>query len=185
MRILATDLPEIKLIEPRVFTDRRGYFFDIYQALGYSDHGIEARFVQDSLSYSLHGVVRGLHYQLRRPQGKLITVLQGEVIDVVVDIRLGSKNFARWTKNLLSADNHRQLFVPPGFAHGFTVISEAAAILYKCTDYYDPLDEYGILWNDSRLGIDWPVTAHILSDKDARLPLLRDVPDNLLPQLTD
>jgi dTDP-4-dehydrorhamnose 3,5-epimerase len=185
MNIIPVDLPEIVLIEPRIFPDRRGYFLETYQAQRYSDHGIEARFVQDNLSFSHRGVVRGLHYQLQKPQGKLVTVLQGEVVDLVVDIRLGSPTFGKWSKNTLSAANHRQLYVPPGFAHGFVVTSETAMVLYKVTDYYHPGDEYGIIWNDPAFGVDWPLTEAILSDKDGQFPRLKDVPEALLPKMTD
>ncbi len=184
MKIIPVDLPEIVLLEPRIFEDRRGYFLETYQAQRYSDHGIDADFVQDNLSFSRRGVVRGLHYQLQKPQGKLVMVLQGEVIDLVVDIRLGSPNFGKWSKNTLSADNHHQLYVPPGFAHGFAVTSETATVLYKVTDYYNPGDEYGIIWNDKNLGLDWPLTEAILSDKDEKFPPLKDVPEALLPQIT-
>jgi dTDP-4-dehydrorhamnose 3,5-epimerase len=184
MNIIPVDLPEIVLIEPRVFEDRRGYFLETYQAQRYLDHGIPAGFVQDNLSYSRQGVVRGLHYQLQQPQGKLVMVLQGEVIDVVVDIRPDSPHFGKWSKNTLSSENHRQLYVPPGFAHGFLVTSAMAIVLYKCTDYYNPGDEYGILWNDPNLGIDWPVAEASLSDKDETYPPLQEVPPAHLPKIT-
>ncbi len=184
MKIMPVGLPEIVLIEPRVFEDRRGYFLETYQSQRYADLGMAAGFVQDNLSYSRKGVVRGLHYQLQQPQGKLVMVLQGEVIDVVVDIRLDSPNFGKWSKNCLSAENHRQLYVPPGFAHGFMVTSETAIVLYKCTDYYHPGDEYGIRWNDANLGIDWPAVEAILSDKDGKYPALKDVSPAQLPNMT-
>jgi dTDP-4-dehydrorhamnose 3,5-epimerase len=184
MKIIPVDLPEIVLIEPKIFEDRRGYFLETYQTQRYSNHGIAVTFVQDNLSFSHRGVVRGLHYQLQKPQGKLVMVLQGEIIDLVLDIRLGSPTFGKWSKNTLSAENHRQLYVPPGFSHGFAVTSETATVLYKVTDYYCPGDEYGILWNDAALGIDWPFTEAILSDKDAQFPSLQDVPEALLPQMT-
>jgi dTDP-4-dehydrorhamnose 3,5-epimerase len=183
MKIIPVDLPEIVLIEPRLFKDLRGYFLETYQAQRYSEIGINTRFVQDNLSFSRQGVVRGLHYQLLKPQGKLVMVLQGEVVDLVVDIRLNSPNFGKWSKNILSADNHCQLYVPPGFAHGFAVISETATVLYKVTDYYNPGDEYGIMWNDPDLGVDWPLTEAILSDKDLEFPNLKDVPEALLPKM--
>ncbi len=183
MKIIAVDLPEIVLLEPRIFTDRRGYFFETYQMQRYAEHGIEARFVQDNLSFSRRGVVRGLHYQLLKPQGKLVMVIQGEVIDLVVDIRLGSPTFGKWSKNILSSENHRQLYVPPGFAHGFAVTSETATVLYKVTDYYNPGDEYGIIWNDKDLGVDWSVSDPILSEKDMEFPRLKNVPESLLPQM--
>jgi dTDP-4-dehydrorhamnose 3,5-epimerase len=184
MKIIPVNLPEIVLIEPRIFEDQRGYFLETYQAQRYSDHGIDVSFVQDNLSFSRQGVVRGLHYQLQKPQGKLVMVLQGEVIDLVVDIRLGSPNFGKWSKNTLSADNYYQLYVPPGFAHGFAVSSEMATVLYKVTDYYNPGDEYGIIWNDVNLGIDWPFAEAILSAKDEKFSPLKDIPEALLPKMT-
>lgn len=184
MKVIPLDLPGILLIEPRLFKDSRGYFLETYQAQRYSDNGIVAGFVQDNLSFSHRGVVRGLHYQLLQPQGKLVTVIQGEVVDLVVDIRPDSPHFGQWSKNTLSAENHRQLYVPPGFAHGFAVISATATVLYKVTDYYHPGDEYGIIWNDASLGIDWPLTEAILSDKDREFPPLKDVPEALLPKMT-
>lgn len=183
MKVIPVDLPGLVLIEPRLFKDLRGYFLETYQAQRYSEHGIEAGFVQDNLSHSCRGVVRGLHYQLLKPQGKLVMVIQGEVVDLVVDIRLDSPHFGQWSKNTLSAENHRQLYVPPGFAHGFQVVSETATVLYKVTDFYNPGDEYGIIWNDPNLGVDWPLTEGILSDKDLEFPNLEDVPEALLPRM--
>ncbi|MBM4289297.1 MAG: dTDP-4-dehydrorhamnose 3,5-epimerase [Deltaproteobacteria bacterium] len=185
MKVIPVDLPGIVLIEPRLFTDLRGYFLETYQAQRYSEHGITARFVQDNLSFSRRGVVRGLHYQLVEPQGKLVMVLQGEVLDLVVDIRQDSPTFGQWSQNTLSAENHRQLYVPPGFAHGFAVISATATVLYKVTAFYNPGDEYGIIWNDPNLGVDWPFSEAILSDKDSKFPQLRDVPVDLLPHMAN
>jgi dTDP-4-dehydrorhamnose 3,5-epimerase len=184
MNIIHVDLPDIVLIEPRIFKDQRGYFLETYQAQRYAEHGIDVRFVQDNLSVSRRGVVRGLHYQLQKPQGKLVTVIQGEVIDLVVDIRSNSPSFSKWSKNTLSAENHLQLYVPPGFAHGFLVTSETATVQYKVTDYYQLGDEYGIWWNDADLGVDWPQGEAILSDKDRDFPQLKDVPESLLPKIT-
>lgn len=183
MNISYAQIPEIILVEPRLFKDDRGYFLETYQQERYSAHGIPGGFVQDNLSVSHQGVVRGLHYQLQHPQGKLIMVLQGEVVDLVVDIRLGSPNFGQWTKNTLSAANHRQLYVPPGFAHGFFVTSPAAVVLYKVTDYYQPGDEYGIFWNDPDLNIDWPSHQAILSAKDQSFPRLREISQEVLPTM--
>lgn len=183
MKVLFSDLAGVALIDPRVFEDQRGYFFETYQAQRYSDLGIGHSFVQDNVSFSQHGVVRGLHYQLQKPQGKLVMALQGEIIDVVVDIRQGSPHFGKWVKNLLSSDNHLQLYVPPGFAHGFMVASDTAIVLYKVTDFYNPGDEYGIIWNDPDLGIDWPLTEVILSDKDREFPSLKDAPPGHLPRM--
>jgi dTDP-4-dehydrorhamnose 3,5-epimerase len=183
MNIIPVNLPDVMLIDPRIFKDQRGYFLETFQGQRYAEHGLGAQYVQDNLSFSHRGVVRGLHYQLKKPQGKLVMVIQGEVNDLVVDIRLGSPTFGRWSKNTLSSENHRQLYVPPGFAHGFAVTSETAIVLYKVTDYYNPGDEYGIRWNDPDLGIDWPLTVAILSDKDSVFPCLKDVPEALLPRL--
>jgi dTDP-4-dehydrorhamnose 3,5-epimerase len=183
MNLFPVNLPDVMLIDPRIFKDQRGYFLETFQGQRYAEHGLGSQYVQDNLSYSHRGVVRGLHYQLKKPQGKLVMVIQGEVIDLVVDIRLGSATFGRWSQNTLSSENHRQLYVPPGFAHGFAVTSETAIVLYKVTDYYSPGDEYGIRWNDPDLGIDWPLTVAILSDKDAVFPYLKDVPEALLPRL--
>lgn len=183
MKVSATELPGVVLIEPRLFPDQRGYFLETYQARRYGEYGIAATFVQDNLSYSKQGVVRGLHYQLRQPQGKLVMALQGEVLDVVVDIRPDSPTFKKYTLNTLAASNHRQVYVPPGYAHGFVVLSETALVLYKVTDFYLPGDEYGVLWNDPDLDIPWPVTQGILSTKDAALPRLKDIPAELLPNL--
>jgi len=183
MNVSATELAGVVLIEPRLFPDQRGYFLETYQARRYAEHGIAAAFVQDNLSYSRRGVVRGLHYQLRQPQGKLVMALQGEVLDVVVDIRPDSPTFRKYTMNTLAASNHRQIYVPPGFAHGFMVVSDTATVLYKVTDFYLPGDEYGVLWNDPDLGIPWPETTGILSAKDEALPRLQDIPRELLPNL--
>ena len=181
MHVTPQSFPEILLIEPRVFRDRRGYFLEIFQARRYSEQGMPADFVQDNLSYSLRGVVRGLHYQLRFPQGKLGVPLTGEIWDVVVDIRRGSPTFGQWLSVTLSADPCRQLYVPPGFAHGFAVVSDEATVLYKCTDFYHPEDEYGLIWNDPDLAIPWPAAAPVLSDKDGQYPRLKDMPPEELP----
>ncbi len=181
MKVTRLDLPEIILIEPRVFADPRGHFLETYQAERYRQHNIPVAFVQDNLSFSHHGVVRGLHYQLRQPQGKLVMVLAGEVFDVVVDIRRDSPRFGRWVTTVLSAGNCRQLYIPPGFAHGFCVIGDSAVFFYKCTDYYNPGDEYGIIWNDPDLNIHWPTDQPVLSDKDLSFRPLRDVPVDHLP----
>lgn len=181
MQVTPQPFPEVLLIEPKVFRDRRGYFLEIFQARRYPQHGLPAHLVQDNLSYSLRGVVRGLHYQLRFPQGKLIVPLAGEIWDVVVDIRRGSPFFGKWQSVTLTADPCRQLYVPPGFAHGFAVLSNEATVLYKCTDFYHPEDEYGIIWNDPDLGIPWPPVAPLLSEKDERYPRLRDLSPEQLP----
>ncbi|WP_434696179.1 dTDP-4-dehydrorhamnose 3,5-epimerase [Pseudomonas sp. Z1-14] len=156
MNVIATDLPGVLIIEPKVFGDERGFFYESFNAKAFKDAtGIDTRFVQDNHSRSLKGVLRGLHYQLQNTQGKLVRVTAGEVLDVAVDIRRSSPNFGKWVAVRLSADNHRQLWVPPGFAHGFVVLSEFAEFLYKTTNYYDPTSERSLLWNDPALDIDW------------------------------
>jgi len=173
-----TDLPGVVIIEPRVFTDPRGFFFESYHAERYAQAGLPSAFVQDNHSSSVKGTIRGLHYQLRRPQGKLFRVLRGAVFDVAVDIRRGSPTFCRWTGVELSADNKRQLFIPAGFAHGFCVTSDGAEVEYKCTDVYIAGDQHGVLWNDPSIGIGWPVAIPVLSDQDKTfLPLTSDRPD--------
>jgi len=181
MRVIPQSIPEVLLIEPRVFRDPRGHFLEIFQARRYPEHGLPVDFVQDNLSYSLRGVLRGLHYQLRFPQGKLIVPLIGEIWDVVVDIRRGSPTFGTWLSMILTADPSRQLYVPPGFAHGFAVLSDEASVLYKCTDFYHPEDEYGIIWSDPDLAIPWPAAAPVLSDKDRQYPRLKDLSQEQLP----
>lgn len=166
MRVEQTSLPGVLLIEPKVFGDSRGFFLESYHHQRYAEAGIDAVFVQDNHSRSSRGVLRGLHYQIRHPQGKLVSVVAGEVFDVAVDIRSGSPHFGRWFGCVLSAENHRQLWVPPGFAHGFCTLSETADFLYKCTDYYHPEDEGGVLWNDPDVAIAWPVASPALSAKD-------------------
>jgi len=175
VRTVPTDLPGVVIIEPRVFSDARGFFFESYHAERYGQAGIPPVFVQDNHSSSIKGTIRGLHYQLRHPQGKLFRVIRGSVFDVAVDIRRGSPTFGRWTGVELSADNKRQLFIPAGFAHGFCVTSEGAEVEYKCTDLYVSDDQHGVLWSDPTIGIQWPVREPVLSDQDkALLPLITD-----------
>lgn len=182
MKIIETPLADTVLIEPKVFGDERGYFLESYNAQRYIDCGIPLNFVQDNESHSRQGILRGLHYQLKRPQGKLVRVIRGKVFDVAVDIRRGSPFFGRWHGVYLSGENKHQFYIPPGFAHGFVVLSETADFLYKCTDYYAPDDEYGILWNDHDIQINWPqVQAPILSQKDQNAPTLSAIAPNLLP----
>jgi len=166
MNTVATELPGVLIIEPRVFTDARGFFLESYHAQRYAEAGLPEVFVQDNHSRSVKGTLRGLHYQLRRPQGKLLRATRGAIFDVAVDIRRGSPTFGRWVGVELSEDNKRQLFVPAGFAHGFCVTSEVAEVEYKCTDFYIPEDERGIIWSDPSIGIRWPVREPILSTKD-------------------
>jgi dTDP-4-dehydrorhamnose 3,5-epimerase len=175
LKFLPTDIDGVLLVEPDVFRDPRGFFLETFHARKYREGGIAADFVQDNHSRSGRGTLRGLHSQLRRPQGKLVRAVRGEIFDVAVDIRPGSKTFGRWTGATLSEENFRQIWVPPGFAHGFCVLSEMAEVEYKCTDFYDKGDEIGILWNDPAIGIDWPVEEPLLSAKDAALPRLSEV----------
>ena len=183
MKVTETVLPGVFIIEPKIFPDARGFFVETYNKERYAACGIAVDFVQDNLSFSSKGVLRGLHYQNPHSQGKLMYVLQGEVWDVAVDIRQASPNFGKWTAVTLSSDNKKQFYVPPGFAHGFCVLSETALFTYKCTDFYHPECDGGVRWDDPELGIDWPVTAPILSEKDGKLPFLRDIPVGRLPQL--
>jgi len=168
MKILPTALSGVVVIEPRVFPDPRGYFLETYRAAGYAETGLPPHFVQDNLSRSSRGTLRGLHYQIEHPQGKLVWVVRGEVYDVAVDLRRRSATFGRWVGVWLSDENHRQLYVPPGLAHGFCVTSDVADLAYKCTDYYHPQHERTLLWNDPQLGIDWPIREALLSEKDGR-----------------
>jgi len=169
IQVTATALPEVKIVEPKVFGDARGYFYESFNAQEFAEQvgpGIE--FVQDNHSRSVRGVLRGLHYQIEHAQGKLVRVVEGEVFDVAVDVRRSSPNFGKWVGVTLSADNHRQLWVPPGFAHGFVVLSESAQFLYKTTDYWFPEHERSIIWNDPDIGIDWPFDGEpVLAAKDA------------------
>ena len=166
MRVIDTKLAGVKIIEPRVFGDARGFFLETFQADRYAEHGMTLPFVQDNHSRSGKGVLRGLHFQKTKPQGKLVRVVRGEVFDVAVDVRPGSPTFGQWEGVVLSDDNKRQYWIPPGLAHGFVVLSESADFEYKCTDYYDPSDEGCLLWNDPAVGIEWPVSAPLLSAKD-------------------
>lgn len=168
MKVTPTNIPEVLIIEPDVFGDIRGFFLETWHADKYRTQGIDASFVQDNHSRSRRGVIRGLHYQLQHPQGKLIRVISGAVYDVAVDIRKGSPTFGQWVGVELSGDNYRQLYVPTGFAHGFCTLSESADFLYKCTDYYAPDDEHGIIWNDMDVGIKWPGDEFYVSEKDAK-----------------
>ena len=184
MRFIETELKEVILIEPDVHEDRRGFFLELYHAQKYAGGGIPCQFLQDNYSRSVRGALRGLHYQLKNPQGKLIVVVEGAIFDVALDIRRGSPSFGKWHGVELSAENTRQLYIPPGFAHGFCVLSEMAGVVYKCTNFYSPEDERGIIWNDQAIGIVWPVENPLLSLKDqsykslaecaAELPLYGD-----------
>jgi dTDP-4-dehydrorhamnose 3,5-epimerase len=168
MEFRETELAGVMIVEPDVFRDVRGFFFETYHQKKYSEGGIKEEFVQDNHSKSSERTLRGLHAQLKNPQGKLVRVIEGEIWDVAVDIRRGSPSFGRWVGVSLSAANHRQIYVPPGFAHGFCVISPTAQVEYKCTAFYDPADEISILWNDPEIGITWPVREPILSARDQK-----------------
>jgi dTDP-4-dehydrorhamnose 3,5-epimerase len=174
--VVATKLKDCVIIEPEVFRDERGFFLETFQSIKYDDlAGITLPFVQDNYSRSSKGVLRGLHFQKTKPQGKLVRVVRGEVYDVAVDLRKNSNTFCQWESVVLSEHNQKQLWVPPGFAHGFLVLSETADFDYKCTDFYDPSDEGTILWNDQNLDISWPIEKPILSFKDANAPSLTDL----------
>lgn len=181
MKVVSTNIPEVLIIEPRIFPDSRGYFYESYQKNRYRENGIPADFVQDNLSYSVRGTLRGLHYQHPQPQAKLVQVVQGEIYDVAVDIRKNSPSFGQWVGVVLNEDNKQQLFIPEGFAHGFAVLSPTAVFTYKCSDYYAPGCEGGVAWNDPDLGIKWPIDDPILSDKDSNYPCLKDIMPDRLP----
>jgi dTDP-4-dehydrorhamnose 3,5-epimerase len=179
VRVVRSNIPDVLIIEPHVHHDGRGFFLETYHADRYREHGILGPFAQDNHSRSVGGTLRGLHLQLQRPQGKLIHVIEGEIFDVAVDVRRGSPTFGRWVGVTLSAENFKQCYVPPGFAHGFCVVSAVAQVEYKCTDLYDPASEIGIAWNDPSIGIQWPVGEPLLSDRDRRHPTLAELADRL------
>ena len=181
MKLIRTDLPGCVVIEPALHGDARGYFYESFNAERYAAAGLDLSFVQTNVSRSARGVLRGLHYQWPHPQGTLVSVLEGEVYDVAVDIRRGSPHFGQATGVMLTAENHRHFWIPEGFAHGFCVLSEFATFSYQCTALYDAKADAGIRWNDAALAIDWPLSAPLLSDKDARAPLLQDVAPERLP----
>ncbi len=181
MKVEPTAIPGVLRVEPRVFTDHRGCFVETFHRQRYADAGITVPFVQDNHSRSAQGVLRGLHYQLAAPQAKLVCAISGAIYDVAVDIRRGSPTFGHWVGAHLTADNHHQLFIPEGFAHGFCALSETADVLYKCSDFYRPGDEYGVLWSDPGIGIDWPVSDPILSEKDAAYAGLAAIDPGVLP----
>jgi len=182
LRVSETKIPGVLIFEPAVFSDDRGLFLETWRLQLYQDAGIPASFVQDNVSVSKKHTLRGLHYQHPHGQGKLVQVLSGEVFDVAVDIRLGSKTFGRFISVTLSESNHNQLYIPPGFAHGFCVLSDTAIFSYKCTEYYDVSAEGGVIWNDPDFGIDWPIDNPVISTKDADYPRLKDIPHELLPR---
>jgi len=182
MNVKETKLPGVLIIAPDVFADERGFFLETWSTTRYEQAGIPGPFVQDNVSLSGRGILRGLHFQYPQSQGKLVQILSGEVVDVAVDIRADSPTFGQWISEVLSGTNHRQMYVPPGLAHGYCVTSETALFSYKCTDFYNPATENGIIWNDPDLGIDWRVDEPLLSPKDAGYPRLKDISrDNLPP----
>jgi len=182
MKVTPLAIPEILLVEPKVFGDPRGYFVETFQATRYAEAGISARFVQDNLSRSGRGTLRGLHLQHPNTQAKLVYVVEGEVFDVAVDVRVGSPSFGKWAGTHLSSRDHRQMFIPAGFAHGFCVTSEYALFAYKCSEIYLPQNEVGVAWNDPALGIPWPVTQPTISEKDQRFLPLAKIDPARLPQ---
>lgn len=181
MKCTEMTLPGVMLFEPDVFGDQRGFFLETFNKAKYADAGLDVTFLQDNHSRSVRGTLRGLHYQLTHPQGKLVYVVRGEIFDVAVDIRRNSPTFGKWLGQHLSETNKHQLYIPPGFAHGFCVISDVADVLYKCTDLFTPGDDYGILWSDEDIGIEWPIDQPILSEKDAKNPILAKAPEDILP----
>jgi len=182
LRVLETGLEGVVIIEPSVYGDERGFFQESWKASSYGAHGLPHTFAQGNVSRSRQGVLRGLHYQYRQPQGKLVFVLEGRIFDVAVDIRPGSASFGRWAGVELSAQNHRQLYIPEGFAHGFIVLSESALFHYYCTTEYAPQYEVSIAWDDPDIGIAWPARPESISDKDRQAPRLRDLPAERMPQ---
>lgn len=182
MKFIETSLPGCVVIEPQVFGDSRGFFYESYNEAKYRQAGVDRKFVQSNVSRSARGVLRGLHYQWPHPQGKLVSVLEGEVYDVAVDIRRGSPTFGQWAGVMLTAENHRHFWIPEGFAHGFCVVSEFATFSYQCTDLYDAKADGAVRFDDPAIGIDWPVSSPLLSEKDGKAPLLADIAPERLPE---
>ncbi len=181
MKIESTELKDVLIVEPDVFEDRRGFFMELYNEKRYLRSGIARNFVQDNLSYSVRGTLRGLHFQLKQAQAKLVQVLEGEIFDVAVDVRYGSPTFGKWVGEVLSSRNRRQLFIPEGFAHGFCVLSETAYFMYKCSDFYSPGDERGLFYADPAIAVKWPVTNPVISEKDRKNPFLDAFERDALP----
>jgi dTDP-4-dehydrorhamnose 3,5-epimerase len=177
-----TTIPGVFELTPKIFRDSRGFFLETYHQVRYAELGISEKFVQDNHSASAKGTLRGLHYQLRRAQAKLCRVVEGEALDVAVDIRVGSPHFGKWVGVILSSQKQNQIYIPAGFAHGFLALTETVQFLYKCSEYYDPKDEYGILWNDPGIGISWGVSSPVLSEKDSRYSPLAGISRELLPK---
>ena len=182
MKVTAAKIPGLLIIDPVVHGDARGSFVETYSRDRYAEAGVSGDFVQDNLSLSRRGILRGLHLQHPRGQGKLCSVIEGEVFDVAVDVRIGSPTFGKWEGVTLSSDNKRQLYIPSGFAHGLCIMSERALFSYKCTDFYSAENELGVAWNDEDIGIEWPINAPLLSDKDRANPKLRDISPDRLPR---
>lgn len=182
MKVTETKLSGVLVLELKVFEDDRGYFLETWSRTRYEQAGVLGHFVQDNISFSKKGILRGLHFQYPQSQGKLIQVLLGEVMDVVVDIRVGSPTYGQWIGEVISESNHRQMYIPPGFAHGYCVMSETALFSYKCTDFYNSATEHGIIWNDPEIGIEWPIDQPVLSPKDMNYPGLKDLEPENLPQ---
>ncbi len=182
MQRFETSLPGVWELRPTIFRDARGIFTETYHRARFAELGITDQFVQDNLSRSAKGTLRGLHYQLHHPQAKLCWVIEGQALDLAVDIRLGSPHFGKWTSMILSAETHNQIYIPRGFAHGFLALTDTVQLLYKCSDFYDPADEHGIAWNDPELNISWGVNNPLVSEKDSKLPNLADVPREFLPR---
>lgn len=182
MKLHRLAIPDLAVVEPQVHADARGWFFESWNRARWAEHGIDFTVVQANVSRSAHGVLRGLHYQWPNPQGKLVSVLEGEVWDVAVDIRRGSPSFGRWEAVVLNADNRKQFWIPEGFAHGFVVLSEQATFSYLCTAAYDRAADAALRWDDPQLAIDWPIVAPVLSAKDAAAPRLAEVPPARLPE---
>ena len=183
MKIKGDSIDDIVVIEPEIHRDNRGYFMEIYHQKRYLEAGLNKDFVQDNISSSVRGTLRGLHFQIKHPQAKLVQVVSGEIFDVAVDLRSGSPTFGKWTGVHLSEQNRLQFFIPEGFAHGFCVLSDKAVFLYKCSDFYAPDDEGGIIWSDSEIGIPWPVETPVISEKDKNLPTLSSLGPDQLPVL--
>lgn len=185
MQKLETSLPEVWELRPAVLCDGRGFFVETYHRAKFAALGIADVFVQDNQSCSRRGTLRGLHYQLRHPQAKLCRVIEGEALDVAVDIRVGSPHFGKWTSVRLSAETQNQVYIPVGFAHGFVALTDTVQFFYKCNNFYDPASEYGIIWNDPGLGIAWGIESPFVSEKDGKYPTLAAMPVELLPQYTN
>lgn len=175
MEFVPTEIEDVILVKPQVHEDQRGFFMETYRKSYFSDAGIDTEFVQDNLSSSVHGTIRGLHYQIENQQAKLVMVPEGKILDVAVDLRVGSPTFGQYTSEVLSSDNRHLLYIPVGFAHGFAVLSKQALVWYKCSDYYNAEAERGLYWNDPELEIEWGISEPIVSEKDQTQPLLKDI----------